>query len=225
MFISVIKGYISKRRVLILLLIGAGLFFLPQIFLTLHFKNKIYSSLNDIPQTDFAIVFGAAVRPDDSLSDVARERIAAAVLLYRQGKVKKLFISGDNRHNREVETIARFAVRQGVPEEDIILDRLGIDTGDSCRNFKSINDEAILVTQRFHLPRSLLMCEKNQISATGLAANELELLESRGDNFLHVYGIRVFRFLRESSLTWLFMTGLYNHLSNEAELLQFESAR
>ncbi|HEX8371108.1 MAG TPA: YdcF family protein [Pyrinomonadaceae bacterium] len=220
-----IKGYISKRRVLLLLLLGGALFFLPQIFLTLHFKNKIYSSINDIPPKDFAIVFGAAVRPDSGLSDVARERIAAAVLLYQQGKVKKLFISGDNRHHREVEAIAQFAINQGVPEKDLIPDALGIDTGDSCRNFKSLSDEAILVTQRFHLPRSLLMCEKNQIRATGLAANELELLESRGDNFLHIYSIRLFRFLRESLLTWAFLTGLYNHLSNEAEVMQLENAR
>jgi vancomycin permeability regulator SanA len=220
----VIKGYITKRRVLILLLIGMALFFLPQIFLTLHFKNKIYSDLNDIPQKDFAIVFGAAVRPDYSLSDAARERIAAAVLLYRQGKVKKLFISGDNRHNREVESIARFAVEQGVSEKDIILDPLGIDTGDACRNFKSVSGEAVLVTQRFHLPRAIFMCEKNQIPADGLAVNELGLLESRGDNFLDVYSIRLFRFFRESLLTWAFVTGLYNHFSNEAELIQMENA-
>jgi SanA protein len=197
----VIKAYISKRRVLILLLIGIGLFFLPQIFLTLHFKNKIYSGINDIPQKDFAVVFGAAVRPDFTLSDVARERITAAVLLYQQGKVKKLFISGDNRHNREVEAIARFAVEQGVPENALMLDRLGIDTGDSCRNFKSVSGDAILVTQSFHLPRSLFMCQNNQIPAIGLAANELGLLESRGDNFLRIYSIRLFRFLRESLLT------------------------
>lgn len=222
--ISVIKGYISKRNVLIILLISAGLFFLPQIFLTLYFKNEIYSDINDIPQKDFAIVFGAAVRQDHSLSDVARERIAAAVLLYQQGKVKKLFISGDNRHNREVETIALFAIKQGVPEKDLILDPLGIDTGDSCRNFKPIYDKAILVTQRFHLPRSLLMCEKNQILATGLAVNELELIELRGDNVIQIYSIRLFRFLRESMLTWLFMTGLYDQLSNEAEVIQLKIA-
>jgi SanA protein len=221
----VIKGNISKRRVLIILLSGVGLFFLPQIFLTLYFKDKIYSSINDIPPKDFAIVLGAAVRRDHSLSDVARERIAAAVLLYQQGKVKKLFISGDNRHNSEVEAIAQFAIKQGIPEKDIILDPLGIDTGDSCRNFKPVYDEAIIVTQRFHLPRSLLMCEKNQVMATGLAANELELLESRGDNVFRIYSIRLFRFLRESTLTWLFMTGLYDRLSNEAEAIQLKNAR
>lgn len=209
---------------LILLLVGAGLFFLPQIVLTLRFKNKIHSGISDIPLKEFAVVFGAAVRQDFTLSDVARERITAAVLLYQQGKVKKIFISGDNRHNLEVEAIAQFAVKQGVPENALVLDRLGIDTGDSCRNFKPVADEAILVTQRFHLPRALLMCEKYRIPATGLAANELELLESRGDSVLHIYSIRLFRFLRESTLTWLFVTGLYELFSNEAETIQLKNA-
>jgi SanA protein len=220
----VIKAYISKRRILILLLICLGVFFLPQLFLTLYFKDKIFSNINDIPPKDFAIVLGAAVRQDYSLSDAARERIAAAVVLYQQGKVKKLFISGDNRRNREVETIAQFAVKQGVPKSDLILDGLGIDTGDSCRNFKAVHREAILVTQRFHLPRSLFMCEKNQILVTGLAANELGLLDARGDNIAQIYSIRLFRFLRESTLTWLFITGLYDQLSNEAEMIQLKDA-
>lgn len=219
-----IKDYISKLRILIFLLICAALFFLPQIFITLYFKNKIFSNPDDTPPKDFAIVPGAAVRDDFSLSDAARERIAAAVLLYQNGKVKKLFISGDNRRNQEVEAITRFAVKQGVPESDIILDRLGIDTGDSCRNFRAVHHEAILVTQRFHLPRSLFMCEKNQIAASGLAANELGLLDSRGDNALEIYGIRFFRFLRESMLTWLFITGLYDRFSDEAEMIQQKNA-
>lgn len=219
-----LKGYISKRRVLILVPICAVIFFLPQIFITLRFKNKIYSGVEDVPQKDFAIVLGAAVRPDYSLSDAARERAAAAVLLYRHGKVKKLFISGDNRRNREAEAIAEYAAGQGVPETDLILDRLGIDTGDSCRNFGAVRQEAVLVTQRFHLPRSLLMCEMNQVHAVGLAANELGLLDSRGDNVMEIYATRLFRFLRESLLTWLYLTGLYDYFSNESEAIQTRNA-
>ncbi len=206
------------------MLICAVIFFLPQLFITLKFGNKIYSGVNDVPQKDFAIVFGAAVRADSGLSDAARERITAAVLLYRDGKVKKLFISGDNRRNREAEAIAEYAVRQGVPEADLILDRLGIDTGDSCRNFRAVHHEAVLVTQAFHLPRSLLMCEGAEVRVEGLAANRLGLLDSRGDNLAEIYGTRLFRFLRESALTWLFLTGLYDRLSNEAEIIQSENA-
>jgi vancomycin permeability regulator SanA len=223
-FIRVLKGYISKRRVLVAGLICAVIFLLPQLFITLRFKNKIYSGVYDVPPKDFAIVFGAAVRADSGLSDAARERITAAVLLYRAGKVKKIFISGDNRRNREAEAIAEFAAGQGVPEAALILDRLGIDTGDSCRNFSVVHHEAVLVTQTFHLPRSLLMCEKNRLAVTGLAADRLGLLDSRGANVAEIYGIRLFRFLRESTLTWLFLTGLYNRLSNEAEIIQSENA-
>ncbi len=183
-------------------------------------KGRIYTSLNDIQPREYAIVFGARVYQGGSLSDVARERAEAAIWLYRQGKVRKLFISGDNRHNHEVETIARYAIDHGIPEADLIMDHLGIDTNDTCRHFKSVHHEAVLTTQSFHLPRALFMCEQSQIQGIGLAANELGLLASRGDISVEVYGIRLSRFLRESLLTWLYITGLYDHLSNEAEKIE-----
>ena len=186
----------------------------------LRFEGRIHTNLNGIPPREYAVVFGARVSQDGTLSDVARERVAAAVLLHRQGKVRKLFISGDNRHHQEVEAIARHAIDHGIPEGDLIMDHLGIDTNDTCRHFKAVSQEATLITQSFHLPRALFMCEQSQVQGVGLAANELGLLASRGDNFVQVYGIRVSRFLRESLLTWLFIVGLYDHVSNEAELMQ-----
>lgn len=214
-----IRRYISKRSVLLFLLILVGIFFTPQLVLMLRYKERIYTNVNDIPYREYAIVFGARVN-QDGLSDVTRERIAAAVLLYQQGKVKKLFISGDNRHNQEVEAIARYATEQGVPESDLILDLLGIDTNDTCRHFKEVSHEGILVTQNFHLPRSLFNCEQSQIQGIGLAANNLGLLAARGDGVVQIYSIRFFRFFKESLLTWMFISGVYDSFSNEAEIIE-----
>jgi vancomycin permeability regulator SanA len=117
-----------------------------------------------------------------TLADVTRERIEAAILLYKQGKIRRIFVSGDNRHNRETDNIAAYAVQRGVSANDVISDPIGIDTGDTCRHFRLIAPRAILLTQRFHLARALLMCEQNGIQVMGLAVDELGLLESRGDN-------------------------------------------
>lgn len=215
-----VRRYLSKRRVLTFLLICGALFFTPQLLLMLRFKGQIHANLNGVPPREYGIVFGARVGEDGRLSDVARERVAAAVLLHQQGKVRKLFISGDNRHHQEVEAMARHAIERGLPEGDLILDHLGIDTNDTCRHFKAVSHEATLITQSFHLPRALFMCEQSRVGGVGLAANELGLLASRGDNLAQVYGIRLSRFLRESLLTWLFIVGLYDHLSDEAEMMQ-----
>jgi SanA protein len=218
--VGVKRKIFSSRRLLVFLMAGAVLLFGPQLLAIAYFSNDIYTDLNDTPHKEYAIVFGALVHDDRQLSDVVRERIDAAILLHQQGKVKKLFISGDNRHNEEVATIARYAVSRGIAETDIVMDRLGIDTNDTCRHFTPVAQDAILVTQQFHLPRALFMCRQSGLSSSGLAVNQLGLLPSRGGNAMQIYSTRIFRFARESFLTWLFLLNLYDAFSGEAEAIE-----
>ena len=44
-----------------------------------------------------AVVFGAKVHEGGTLSAMLEDRMSAAVALYREGKVKKLLVSGDGR--------------------------------------------------------------------------------------------------------------------------------
>lgn len=194
--------------------------FAPQIWSRIKFEEMIFEQIDAIPAQEFAIVFGAWVDEDRSLSDITRERVEAGVQLYKSGRVKKLFLSGDNRSNRQAEAMADFAVKNGVHPNDIITDKLGIDTNDTCKHFAEIDNKAILVTQGYHLPRTMSMCEKSQIEVSGLAADKLDILRSRGDNPLQIHAIRAWRSTREASLTWLFLLGIYDKLSTEAEVLE-----
>ncbi len=186
----------------------------------LRVRPQIHSTIADVPLTQQAIVFGAAVIDENKLTDVTRERIEAAALLYWQGRVRYLFISGDNRYDKQAEAMGKYAIARGVPESHVTIDPIGIDTHDSCRHFVGIQEQAVLVTQAFHLPRAMLMCERNGIEITGLAANRLGILESRGSDRLEIARIRTGRFLREAGLTWLYLLGIYDRLSNEAEQLE-----
>jgi len=197
-----------------------GILFAPQIWLKVKYNYLIYGQTDPIPAQEFAIVFGAWVNEDRSLSDVTRERIEAGVRLYKLGKVKKLFLSGDNRSNQQVEEMANYAELKGVDPNDIIIDKLGIDTNDTCKHFAKTGREAILVTQGYHLSRTMLMCETSRIDVSGLAADKLDILSSRGDNLLQIYAIRAWRSTREAALTWLFLLGIYDRLSTEAETLE-----
>jgi fumarate hydratase class II len=60
------------------------------------------------------------------------------------------------------------------------------------------------------------------VEATGLAANRLHILRERGDSISAIYGTRVARFAREAALTWLFLLGVYDRISDEAEALERE---
>jgi len=197
-----------------------GILFAPQIWLRIKYNDVIYEQIDPIPAQEFAVIFGAWVNDDHSLSDVTRERVEAGVQLYKLGKVKKLFLSGDNRSNEQAEEMAKYAVMNGVHTNDIIIDKLGIDTNDTCKHFAKTGGTAILVTQGYHLSRTMLMCETSRIDVSGLAADKLDILSSRGDSLLQIHAIRAWRSTREAALTWLFLLGIYDRVSMEAETLE-----
>ena len=83
-------------------------------------------------------------------------------------------MSGDHStvHYNEPEAMRQYAIQLGVPEKDIILDYAGFRTYDTCYRAKHIFqvDKAILITQRFHLPRALYLCSELGMDAVGVEA-------------------------------------------------------
>lgn len=209
-----------KRRFVVLGVVFLVLIFSPQLLLIAHFRPDIYDQLGSVPVREYGVVFGAYVARDQTLSDAALERVEAAVRLYHQNKVRKLFVSGDNRSNEQASVMAQYAQSRGVREEDIVVDGLGIDTHDTCRHLAEVTSEGILITQGYHLPRTMYMCERDGVEAVGMAVNRLGILETRGDNAIAVYGTRAWRFVRESALSWLFILGIYDRISDEAEAVE-----
>src|SRR5829696_5816342 len=140
-------------------------------------EGLIYSP-NDarVPERHVALVFGAGLNRFGGPSAVLYDRVATAADLYRQGKVKKLLMTGDNSSSNynEVEAMRVTGVSLGVPDGDIVLDYAGFSTWDSCyraREVFSLN-EATLVTQRFHLPRAVHTCKELGVSPVGVIADK-----------------------------------------------------
>lgn len=65
-----------------------------------------------------------------------------------------------------------YAIGLGVPTEDIVLDFAGRRTYDSCYRARHIFgiDDAIVISQSFHLPRAIYLCQEMGISTTGVPA-------------------------------------------------------
>ena len=150
-------------------------------FVVLIFAAPRTFSVEDVPQDRVAIVFGAGLLWDGSAGPVLSDRVETAVKLYQQGKVNKLLMSGDNRfieHN-EPEAMRQYALERGIPDEDIVLDYAGRRTYDTCYRAKHIFqvDSAILVTQAFHLPRALFLCNWFDVESTGVEANNRYFLK------------------------------------------------
>ena len=105
-------------------------------------------------------------------------------MLYFDGKVAKLLMSGDNSDvdYNEPQAMKDYALQLGVPEEAVVLDYAGRRTYDTCYRARDIFgvEEAILVTQSFHLPRALYLCNQLGVDASGVAAeNHYFLKRSR----------------------------------------------
>ena len=136
--------------------------------------NRTYT-VEDAPSERAAIVFGAGLKRDGSATSILRDRVAAAVELYFSGKVEKLLMSGDNRFldYNEPGAMRAYALSLGVPEDAIVLDYAGRRTYDTCYRAKAIFglSEAILVTQKFHLPRALYTCNQLGLDSVGIAAD------------------------------------------------------
>lgn len=169
----------SPARLLALFLLSAvlGLFLavgLPAAWVFLSGREGVYEDPARLPDMPVAVVFGAGLLPDGSPSLMLADRVDAAVELYGAGKVQRLLMTGDNSSvgYNEVAAMKRRAVAQGVPPSKVNLDYAGFRTYDSCYRAKAIFgvDRAILVTQRYHLPRALYLARSFGIEAVGLAA-------------------------------------------------------
>ena len=164
---------IKYLSLLILFIILMGLA-ITRFSLEYDAKNKIYNLVN-IPPAKVAIVFGAGIRRDGSPTAVLQDRVATAANLYFQGKVQKILMSGDNRYTNynEPASMQAYAIKLGVPEKDIVLDFAGRRTYDTCyRALHIFNvEKAIIVTQRFHLPRALFLCKMLGVESYGVQAD------------------------------------------------------
>jgi uncharacterized SAM-binding protein YcdF (DUF218 family) len=94
------------------------------------------------------------------------ERLIEPVRLYRAGRVKKLYVTGDGTflNNRFLESrlvFIRYLESMGVPGNDIILDIVSRNTRQSAMRTKELlgrtfnGKNSLLVTSAIHMPRTL----------------------------------------------------------------------
>lgn len=156
------------------LALGIAVFLLPRLITALSTIKNI-SSVEEAPIRQVAVVFGAGLWRDGSPTPVLRDRVQTAARLYFSGKVEKILMSGDNSYveYNEPEAMRQYALKLGVPDEDIVLDYAGRRTYDTCYRAKAIFniEQPILVTQSFHLPRAVYTCRAMGMDAIGIPAD------------------------------------------------------
>jgi uncharacterized SAM-binding protein YcdF (DUF218 family) len=127
---------------------------------------RIYTFSNNTTtaNADAAIVLGAAVW-SNQVSPVFRERINHALDLHRTGRVKKIIFTGGQGNPQEpTEAVAArtYAIENGVPATDILIEQQSHTTYENIANAKVIADSAglkklLIVSDPMHMKRALAM--------------------------------------------------------------------
>lgn len=169
------KRFKAIRSVFFLLLGGASVFFIFTIVLVQTLYQGRIQTSNTAGSQKVVLILGASLfhrQPGIALED----RLETALELYQKKKVSKFLLSGDNRSVDYNEPMAmkRYLLEKGVPEIDMVLDFAGRRTYDSCYRAKEIFglSSVIIVTQNYHLPRALYLCNRLGIDAYGVSADK-----------------------------------------------------
>ncbi|MDA9831532.1 YdcF family protein [Akkermansiaceae bacterium] len=175
-------GIFKVVKWLLLLGLAGALFSVALIFYADHAATeaaagKLYDDAGNVPKADVALVFGCNKSFQGRQNLYFMHRIAAAVELWKAGKVKCFIVSGDNHSHdyNEPEDMKAALVEAGVPSEKIVCDFAGLRTLDSVVRAKEIfgAEKVILISQKFHNQRAAYLAESIGLEVVGLNAQSV----------------------------------------------------
>lgn len=141
----------------------------------LSLGKPIYSSIEDIPTMTVGVVLGGGMREDGTMTDFQTDRVVQASRLYHAGKIERILISGDDGalRDNEVDAMSTRMIAAGVNPDRIDIDRHGYRTYLTCLRAQQEFgiDTMVVITNEFHLPRTLYLCQGMGIDTIGLSAD------------------------------------------------------
>lgn len=156
------------KRVLIFI----GIILVASLIINIYVFNYSKKYIVNESDMEYILVLGASVN-GNSPSLMLKERLDMAIKLYNNNKI---IVSGDNRYDDYSEvTVMRNYLLDEIPEDNIICDNIGLSTYDSVSHLKNIYgiDKVVIVTQKYHLYRSIYIARKLGIDAYGVSATKV----------------------------------------------------
>lgn len=116
------------------------------------------------------------------LSPILQDRVETGIQMYQRKKAKKIIISWDNwkKYYNEVDAMFAYVRNRWVPVEDIIVDVQWFNTFESIVHVTNIPNITTLwiVTQNFHLPRSLFIAQWIGLHSIGIVSDRASYINS-----------------------------------------------
>ena len=165
------------KKIILLIMIFVLLIFVISLFVKMKTTKYIYDNLPSSKKYDYIIVLGSAVYNGKPRA-ILESRLKKAIDLYQRGIAPKILMTGDHKDDgyNEVEVMKNYAIEHGVAKDDIILDHLGLSTYDSV--YRALNlfqiKKAVIVSQKYHLYRSLYIARGLGMDACGVGAENVD---------------------------------------------------
>lgn len=170
---------IDKKKVLIVLIalfvVGLLMVFGINAYVVMSTKDRIIdeNEIANYDDIDAILVLGAYVK-NGSPSPMLEDRLKTGISLYESGAAPKIIVSGDHGKETydEVNVMKNYMIGSGVESEDIFMDHKGFSTYDSIVRARDVFGvkKVLIVTQEYHLYRSLYIAKKLGIEAYGVRA-------------------------------------------------------
>lgn len=139
-------------------------------------QDLIYRNISELPNSKTVIILGASVHADGKLSPILQDRVDTAIKLFKQGKVENFLVTGDHRSEdyNEIGAMVGYLEEKGIDTAKITSDHAGLDTYDSMYRAGKLFgiENAIVVTQEFHLPRALFIASNLGYNYLGFPADQ-----------------------------------------------------
>ncbi|TSC56991.1 MAG: SanA protein [Parcubacteria group bacterium Gr01-1014_18] len=181
--------FFSKKNLKRIGIITFLFFFISYQYVEWVAAGNTYDKIEKMPKNHAGLVFGTSqYAVTGGLNAYFYYRIEAAALLYKQGKISKIIVSGDNRtlQYNEPKAMKEALLERGIPKEAIVEDFAGLRTLDSVIRAKAIFGQTsiTLISQEFQNKRAIAIAEHYGIVALGFNAAEPQIPWIRAKVFL-----------------------------------------
>lgn len=174
----ILKGLLVS--LLCALLAGATVLLSVNLWVLFVGSRGIVSKAAELPKLASGLVLGTSPRSakGSAPNPFFEGRMDTAARLFHAGILENVLVSGDNRvaNYNEPAAMRDALIQRGIPDSAISMDSAGIRTLDSIvRAHKTfhLENNLIIITDDFHLPRAMFLAAETGLTAIGFASEHV----------------------------------------------------
>ena len=161
------------------------MFYFALVFFNFLSVSILYQFNHPKPNQDYIIVLGAGLLNGDTVSPLLAKRIDVAIKFYQHqlkvaGKHAKILMSGGQGPDEKIpesQAMREYALEQGIPDEDIIIEAQSTNTLENMKFSKEIMERekpsgyhAIFTSNNYHIFRAGMYAEDVGLKIDGIGS-------------------------------------------------------